>query len=428
MGTYVAATWEPDLTLPGRRNQQGGEYHYYVPDRLSSLNLKLDCELSRYLAQIERKVRALVNADGIDNLESLSRFLLRSEAIASSQIEGIMPAAKHVALAEIGETEGRHGISETAQLVARNMTVVQDASQKLAHANEVTVQHLIELQTALLGSNRAEPGLRNVQNWIGASNYHPIGADYVPPAPHLVPELVADLLDYLNGATHGPIIQAALVHAQFETIHPFTDGNGRVGRALIHTVLTRRGLTPRSVLPVSLVLSTLRDAYVASLSMTRFVGTPSEAGNEDAISQWIRLFASAVEQATIQAEKLRDHICELELEWRAKVDEHRSQQGKIRAMRSDSALAQIMSKLAGTPVLTAKTASDIYGIAPQNAHDALTQLADAGVMTTRSIARGTFAYIATDVLELVTVAERALASTRFDTRVSPSIRPVSARP
>ncbi|WP_406714563.1 Fic family protein [Trueperella pyogenes] len=91
--------------------------------------------------------------------------------------------------------------------------------------------------------------------------------------------LIEDLLAYLNGATHGSLIQAALVHAQFESIHPSTDGNGRVGRALIHTVLTRHGLTPGRVLPVSLVLSIFRDSYVAALNALRFEGAASMPEN-----------------------------------------------------------------------------------------------------------------------------------------------------
>lgn len=105
-------------------------------------------------------------------------------------------------------------------------------------------------------------GLREVQNWIGGNDWNPLDAQFVPPPPHHVEALMDDLVSYMNGGVHAPLVQAALVHSQFETIRPYTDGNGRVGRALIHTVLTRRGLTPSAVLPVSLVLLTRSDAYL----------------------------------------------------------------------------------------------------------------------------------------------------------------------
>lgn len=145
-------------------------------------------------------MRALTATEGIAELEDLSRFLLRSEAIASSQIEGIVPAAKQVALAEIGEAEDVRGISDAAKLVARNMTVARHAPHKLAHVDEVTVTDLVDLQAALLSSEAPTAGIRTVQNWIGMSNFHPIGADYVPPTPELVEGLIEDLLAYLNGA------------------------------------------------------------------------------------------------------------------------------------------------------------------------------------------------------------------------------------
>ncbi|VEI13479.1 Fic family protein [Trueperella bialowiezensis] len=406
MGTFTDAVWEPDLSLPGRANQKGGTYRYYTPDLLSTLSISIDPELSTYLSQVERRVQSLVGAEGIAELEDLSRFLLRSEAIASSQIEGIAPAARQIALAEIGEGEDVRGISDAAKLVARNMTVVREASQRLAFADKVQTADLIALQAALLGTDGSATGLRTVQNGIGTSNYHPIDAEYVPPAPHLVPELVEDLLSYLNGATHGPLVQAALVHAQFENIHPFTDGNGRVGRALIHTVLTRRGLTPSRVLPVSLVLSTFRTTYVSALNATHFEGAATEPENTAALNDWIRVFASAVDEAVTQAEKLREQIRELHKKWFAQLADYREQQGFTRALRSDSAVAQILPRLAGSPVLTIKTASDIHGLSPQKAHDALSQLNDAGIMTTRKISRGTNAYMANDVLDHITVSTR----------------------
>ena len=428
MGIFTEAKWEADPTLPGRANRRGGSYWYYVPDRLTTLQVSISPQLSEEIAAVERRVLALAQADGITELEDLSRFLLRSEAIASSQIEGIVPAAKQVALAEIGEAEDIRGISDAAKLVARNMTVVREASDRLARSQGVAITDLEQLQRALLGADHPAVGIRTVQNWVGTSNYHPIGAEYVPPAPRLVPDLLEDLLSYLNGATHGPLVQAALVHAQFESIHPFVDGNGRVGRALIHTVLTRRGLTSSRLLPVSLVLATFREQYVAALNDLRFEGSPEAPENARRIAEWIRFFSRAVDEAVTQAEDLRAQLLLLAEQWRGQLEAFRAANNYTRALRSDSGVARILGRLAGTPVLTVKTASQIYGLSVQNASEALTQLADAGIFSTRSIARGTTAFIANEVLDLVTLSERKLASTQFDTRVSKPVRQVPRFP
>ena len=428
MGIFTEAKWEADPTLPGRANRRGGSYWYYLPDRLTTLQVSISPQLSEEIAAVERRVLALAQADGITELEDLSRFLLRSEAIASSQIEGIVPAAKQVALAEIGEAEDIRGISDAAKLVARNMTVVREASDRLARSQGVAITDLEQLQRALLGADHPAVGIRTVQNWVGTSNYHPIGAEYVPPAPRLVPDLLEDLLSYLNGATHGPLVQAALVHAQFESIHPFVDGNGRVGRALIHTVLTRRGLTSSRLLPVSLVLATFREQYVAALNDLRFEGSPEAPENARRIAEWIRIFSRAVDEAVTQAEDLRAQLLLLAEQWRGQLEAFRAANNYTRALRSDSGVARILGRLAGTPVLTVKTASQIYGLSVQNASEALTQLADAGIFSTRSIARGTTAFIANEVLDLVTLSERKLASTQFDTRVSKPVRQVPRVP
>lgn len=427
MGIFTEVKWDAYPTLPGRANRRGGSYWYYLPDRLTTLQVSISPQLSEEIATVERRVLGLAQADGITELEDLSRFLLRSEAIASSQIEGIAPAAKQVALAEIGEAEDIRGISDAAKLVARNMTVVREASDRLARSQSVTVTDLEQLQRALLGEHPAV-GIRTVQNWVGTSNYHPIGAEYVPPAPGLVPNLLEDLLSYLNGATHGPLVQAALVHAQFESIHPFVDGNGRVGRALIHTVLTRRGLTSSRLLPVSLVLATFREQYVAALNDLRFEGSPEAPENARRIAEWIRIFSRAVDEAVTQAEDLRAQLLLLAEQWRGQLEAFRAANNYTRALRSDSGVARILGRLAGTPVLTVKTASQIYGLSVQNASEALTQLADAGIFSTRSIARGTTAFIANEVLDLVTLSERQLASTQFDTRVSKPVRQVPELP
>lgn len=237
-----------------------------------------------------------------------------------------------------------------------------------------------------------------------------------------------DLVTYLNGAAHSPIVQAALVHAQFETIHPFTDGNGRVGRALIHTVLTRRGATRDAVLPVSLALATSSEAYVDGLATYR---TTAPAGSADwhiAREGWVAAFAQAAVHAADQAARIADELAQVRADWDERFERHRAATGARRALRSDSATTKILADLPGTPVLTSATVTRIHGVSRARAVRALDELRDAGILTTRNAAPGRTAYVADDVLETITWAERRLASTRFDTRASAPARPVPAPP
>lgn len=428
MGSWEWAEWEPSAdTALTRNDRRSGRYRRYLPSPLEDLAITFDAELSRALADAEAAARALSGRDA-DSLASIARFLLRSEAIASSQIEGLAPSPQQVALAELGAQESVRGVSDQAQLVANNMTVVRQATTDLVSAPEVSLEHIIALQAALLPGEPRHHGLRQVQNWIGGSNRHPLDADFVPPPFEQVPQLMADLVSYLDGAAHAPIVQAALVHAQFETIHPFVDGNGRVGRALIHTVLTRRGLTPTAVLPVSLVLATLRETYVTGLTRFRYEGSHSDPRVLGGVRDWIVTFASACRLAAEQASDLAQRIGLLEEEWTDRLTSHRGSQGVRPRPRADSATARLLHSLPEAPVVTARTLQRILGVSFNAAAAALDELRNAGVLQTRAIERGTTAYIATEVLDLITVAERRLASTAFDTRSSTPNRPVAALP
>ncbi|WP_200902545.1 MULTISPECIES: Fic family protein [Protofrankia] len=201
----------------------------------------VDAELDARCAQVEAVVRGLAHSPGARGLEGLARFLLRSEALASSRIEGLQVSAQQLALVELADTEGIpvRGFTANARLVANNIRALKQAAGELAEAPSITVADITNLHRALLPDHHP-PGLRTVQNWIGGNDWHPLDADFVPPPPERVEPLMDDLALYMSGAGHSPLVQAGLVHAQFETIHPYTDGNGRVGRALIHTVLARR--------------------------------------------------------------------------------------------------------------------------------------------------------------------------------------------
>ncbi|MGP9747324.1 Fic family protein [Brachybacterium sp. AOP29-B2-41] len=424
MGHFTSQYWENpyDSGVP-RADRRSGEYQTYTPSALTGMRLAIGPEVDAEVAAAERAVRAL-NRGTYQDLGLVSRFLLRSEAIASSYIEGIAPSPRNVALAELALEEDVRGLSDTAQQVARNMTIVRDASDALSEKEVITVADLGALQASLIPAPTELQGVRATQNWIGGSRYHPLEAAHVPPPPDEVPALLEDLVRYMAGATHSPIIQAALAHAQFEMIHPFPDGNGRVGRALIHTVLTRRGLTAEAILPVSLVLATLHEEYIDGLDSFRVEGGPESPQIFAAIETWVSTFANAVRIAAEQAAGLERRLAELREEWSRIISEARRREGKVRATRRNSALSTILDSLPGTPVLTTSTVTRVHGVTTTAAQNALAQLTEYGILEAISIGRAQRAYMSLDVLDLLTRSERAMASRDFDTASSPPMRPV----
>lgn len=420
MAEWLERQWLP-LDGPGlnRKARKGGVYQTFLPDPLARRDVKLSAELSKEAGRVEQKILELSargrrgGSSSGTGLEGIARFLLRSEAISSSRIEGIAPQPDKVAIAELTRTNPDMPATNVAQLVANNVTVLQQMSEQLRDSDELSMSSIGTAQALLLGNPKTS-GLRESQNWIGGSSYSPLDAEFVPPPPEDVPELMADLLDYLNGATHGALVQAGMVHAQFETIHPFPDGNGRIGRALIHAVLQRRGLVDSPVLPVSMVLGTWSDRYVWGLTRFRDTGTDSTG-----VHDWLEVFIRAAGDAADQARRIADELGSLRMDWRERVEVHRRGQGKTRALRTDSIEWKILENLPDHPLLTARVAADIFDSTRTSTGKALDNLVDAGVLRRKSIDRGVTGYLADDVFELITLAERRLASTRFDTVLSP---------
>ncbi len=429
MGSWIAQQWVPSLDAPSRAGQRGGTYRACLPDALVTRPVVLSAELAARAAQVESGVRALSVAPETRALEGLARFLLRSEAIASSRIEGMQVAAQQLAMAELAQSEqlATARFTRNAQLVANNITALRRAASDLATAPSITAAGIDDLHQALLPDEQHH-GQRSVQNWSGGSDWHPLDAQFVPPPPERVGGLMEDLVVYMNGGTHAALVQAALVHAQFETIHPYTDGNGRVGRALIHTVLTRRGLTPSAVLPLSLVLLTRSDAYLDGLTAYRYDGTASSDAAPSGLETGLGTFLEAAELAVDQVVRFTSEISELRARWREQLAARRSTQGVRQVPRADSAVARLIELLPETPLVTARTVQRMLAVSPPAARTALEELADARIVTRKKVERATTGYFAWDVFDLLTIAERRLASTRWDTRQSAPSRPVLALP
>ncbi len=272
----------------------------------------------------------------------------------------------------------------------------------------------------LAGTRLEEHGgrIRTVQNWIGGSSYNPCSAAFVPPPAEDVPALLDDLVAFCNDDDLPALAQAAIAHAQFETIHPFVDGNGRAGQVLIHLVLHRRGIATRFLPPVSLVLATRADDYVAGLTSTRYADDPGSEAAHGGINGWVALVAATCRQAFVDAGWFEERVRQLQETWRQRAGHP----------RRDSAVYRLIGALPVAPALTVANAAELTGRSFQAANQAINRLVDAGALVQASAGRRNRAFEASELIEVFTALERRLASPGDDTLVSPPVRGVPRRP
>jgi len=284
----------------------------------------------------------------------------------------------------------------------------------------ITVDVLLEVHRRLLAGTRLEEyggRFREEQNWIGGSSYNPCSAVFVPPPHEYVEELMADLCAFSSTDDLPAVAQAAIAHAQFETIHPFVDGNGRTGRALIHLILRRRGLAVRVLPPVSLVLATWAQSYIDGLTQFRFVGSPTSPKAVEGLNTWVGRFAGACTRSLADATTFEERAAALEEEWRERLGTIRANSGTDRLLRS----------LPGAPILTVDSAAALIGRTFKPAADAIERLVDAGILRQVTVGRRNRAFEAPEVIAAFTELERQLASPGADTRTSKPVRSVPRR-
>ena len=406
MGVYETAYWLTDTWGMSRKESRSGVYHPYRPDLVSGRDHPLSPSSIAAVSRAESAIRAL-NASPVDltDTEPLARLILRAEALASSRIEGLeMPAGRLLEFEALDELGVPHRVDGTAR------------------APEVPVEDLCQIKGRLLegtGAAAASYGghLRQEQNWIGGNRVNPIGAAYVPPRPELVPELMDDLVHFCNESELPPVAVAAIAHAQMETIHPFADGNGRTGRALVHVILRRGGTAPRMVPPVSLVLATDRQRYIDNLAAYRTTDGPGGRTVDEAMSEWVAYFADACVVACERAQVFEARIDELRRSWRDAV-----------RPRANSAADLLLDVLPSTPVVSVESAARLTGRSREAARNAIAVLVDAGILYQSAKNRKSNIYSAREVLEAFTAYERALAVPGGDTATGRLARRVPQRP
>jgi Fic family protein len=281
-------------------------------------------------------------------------LLLRSESASSSQIENLTSSARAVALVELGQDDR----SNAAQIAAN----VRAMYAAIALADRLDANSILEMHAVLMEHDRHhEPGRwRRQQVWIGGTSYGPHLADFVPPHHEHVPAAMLDLVAFLRRDDIPILTQATLAHAQFETTHPFTDGNGRTGRALIHAMLRARRLTRNVTVPVSAGLLTDTGAYFAALTRYR----------QGDAAEIVRLMSEASFAAIANGRRLVADLKDIRDRWTEAI-----------GARRDAAAWRLADLLLRQPVVHAALVQRELGATSANAHRALRQLADAGVIT-----------------------------------------------
>ncbi|KGJ72067.1 oxidoreductase [Cryobacterium roopkundense] len=306
------------------------------------------------VAQADTDAQAGTDAEG--HSAALSRFMVRSESVASSKIEHISASALDYAQA----VAGNRGNASAMSIVAASAALHELITTVEQHGR-FELEHIISAHRALMLDDPSEASyagrLRDMQNWIGGSDYSPRDALHVPPAPERVAELMTDLVAYLNRDDVPVMVQAAIGHAQFESIHAFTDGNGRIGRAMVSAVLRRRGVTRNAVVPLASGLLARREDYFASLGAYRR-GDPAPV---------VSLFARSARAA---AECSRGTIARLKAlpdVWAAEL-----------RPRAGSAAAALIQAFYDHPVMSAAEIEARSGSAASQAYRAIDQLTRAG--------------------------------------------------
>ena len=341
---------------------RGRRARAFVPRGLADRDLSVDAQTVADAARAQAAVEDGAEAMPED-FDALSRLLLRAEGVASSFIEGVTAPVVDIVLAEADES----GAPSAGAWVAANLAAVTEAVEE-AHARPLTVESLCAWHRRLMTGSptpaRHVGVLRTDQGWIGGTS--PLDAHLVTPPPDEVPPLVDDLIAYVNRDDVDPVTQAAIAHAQFEIIHPFADGNGRVGRVLVAWILVRR-LSLVTPPPVSARIAADVGGYGSGLVLFRMSDH----------NAWVRWFAKAVSGAGRAQRELVASVERLQREWRERLAGSRAESRRV---RSDAAAWRVLDLLPRHLVLTGPVVANELAIPLKSANAALGELVAAGVL------------------------------------------------
>ncbi len=409
MGTLIAQHWHGNATATRVADRRAGQIEAHVPHMVATWHPLLPADAAAAIAEAEQELRQ--TASDLEMSQSADGVFFWAESLGSSRIEGIAPSTRQVvhALVRKQHAPDREFHDSVFQVVG-NIEATNAALQTLADRQNMSVQSILDAHRTLMDSSpmpHLGGVIRTYQSWVGGNDWHPLDGGFVPPPADRCGALMGDLVDYLSHDDHSPILQAAIAHAQFETIHPFGDGNGRTGRALLYGVLKHRCAQGGMMPPVSLALSRNKERYLDSLAeFQTYIGGPDEQGRSEALMPWVDVLASSVRQSCAGVRKYQDAVQQLQQKWREEVG----------GRRNRSAALAAIDHLPANPSMSAKVLEDLSGFTQKRCADALRRLEVLGIVKGRRADAGLRVYDADRIFS----AYEVMASTISDINASPS--------
>lgn len=382
---WADETWEGGL-IPAigpaatRLSHYGQSYRSAVPPHIADL----DIEVESFTAQLAREAEIELTRFDVEagsRLRAFGPILLRSEASSSSQIENLTASARQIFNVEAGVS----GSGNATEIAANSRAMIE----AIALSDSITPDAVKTMHRTLMsGQRKHTPGeYRSEPVWIGRRAESPVKADYVAPNHALVPELMTDLTAYANRSDLRPLEQIAITHAQFETIHPFSDGNGRTGRALAQSMLRHTRVTRDVVVPVSAGLLADVSGYHRALTAYR-EGDPNPI---------VHAFAAAALRAVPNGRHLVTDLGEISEGWH-----------EAARPRPESVKAKVLEFAITQPVFTAESIAATFGISPSNIYRYLKELQDIGILAMHGEHQGPRVWRAPAVLAAIDAfAERS---------------------
>ena len=350
--TYTILPWRQQIRAGSKEDRMVRSIRTCIPAEIATRTFTLGSEL---VTRSESAVKAISNLDSAHGevLKSLDRLLIRTESVASSKIEDLSATSEEYARALYGNKSNSSAVAMVAGTNALSGLIASvGITGKITEMAIKTAHHT--LMKDVPREQVSAGHYRRVQNWIGGNNHSPLGAIFIPPPPENVKQLMKDLLLFANRNDVPVLAQVAITHAQFETIHPFTDGNGRIGRALVNAILRRREITTRVVVPIASYLVANKKAYFDDLDGYR-------DGHSEAL---LGRFISAADIASVEAGKTATTLSEFPAMWKEKL-------GRV---RSHGSTLQLLELLMSYPVFSVQELIGLMRKNPTSIYNAISRL------------------------------------------------------